>query len=247
MDYYGPATYGDRIAHVYDENHASLFSPEVTDPMIDVLAELAANGTVLELGVGTGRIALPLSARDFRVHGIDASEAMVARLREKDGGKDIVTTIEDFAEFEMDTEFSLIFVVFNTIFALLSQEDQVACFQCVADHLAEDGVFVIEAFVPDQTRFVRGHNVDVGALDTDHVNIDVTNHDPVTQVVTTQRMHFTDDGVEMYPVRLRYVWPSELDLMARLAGLRLRDRWGGWDRRPFAATSTNHVSVYEQA
>jgi SAM-dependent methyltransferase len=247
MHSYGPATYGDRIARVYDETHASLFSPEVTGPMVEVLAGLAADGTALELGIGTGRIALPLAARGVAVHGIDASEAMVARLREKDGGADIPVTIGDLAEFELDTEFSLIFVIFNTIFALLTQEDQVACFQRVADHLAEDGSFVVEAFVPDQTRFVRGHNVDVGAVDTDNVKIDVTSHDPVAQVATTQRIHFTDDGVEMYPVQLRYAWPSELDLMARLAGLTLRDRWGGWARQPFTAASTNHVSVYERA
>jgi len=244
MDSYGPATYGDRIAHVYDENHTSLFLPEVTGPMVDVLAGLAANGVALELGIGTGRIALPLAATGVPVHGIDASEAMVDRLREKDGGADIPVTVGDFAEFELDTEFSLIFVIFNTIFALLTQEDQVACFQRVADHLAEDGLFVVEAFVPDQTRFVRGQNVELGTVDTDNVKIDVTSHDPVAQVATTQHIHFTDDGIEMYPVQLRYSWPSELDLMARLAGLTLRDRWGGWDRQPFTAASTNHVSVY---
>lgn len=247
MDNYGPATYGDCIASVYDENHTSLFAPDVTGLMVDVLAGLAAGGTALELGIGTGRIGLPLAATGVPVQGIDASEAMVARLREKDGGADIPVTIGDFAEFELDTEFSLIFVIFNTIFALLTQEDQIACFQRVADHLAEDGVFVIEAFVPDQTRFVRDNNVDVGTVDTDEVRIDVTNHDPVAQVATTQHIHFTDDGVEMYPVQLRYAWPSELDLMARLAGLTLRDRWGGWDRQPFTAASTNHVSVYELA
>ena len=245
MDNYGPATYGDRIASVYDENHTSLFGPDVTSPMVDVLAALAADGTALELGIG--RIALPLAATGVPVQGIDASEAMVERLRDKDGGADIPVTIGDFAEFDLDTEFSLIFVIFNTIFALLTQDDQVACFQRVADHLTQDGVFVIEAFVPDQTRFVRGNNVDVGTLDVDEVRIDVTNHDPVAQVATTQNIHFTDDGVEMYPVQLRYAWPSELDLMARLAGFTLRDRWGGWDRQPFTAASTNHVSVYELA
>ena len=247
MEHYGPATYGDRIAHVYDENHASLFSPDVTGPMVDVLAGLAADGTALELGIGTGRIALPLAAKGVLVHGIDASEAMVARLREKDGGADIPVTIGDFAEFELDIEFSLIFVIFNTIFGVLSQEDQVACFQRVADHLAEDGAFVVEAFVPDQTRFVRGQNVEVGKVGADEADIHVTRHDPVTQNVSGQDIYFTDDGVELYPVQLRYAWPSELDLMARLAGLTLRDRWGGWDRQPFTAASTNHVSVYERA
>jgi SAM-dependent methyltransferase len=190
---------------------------------------------------------LPLAARGVPVHGIDASEAMVGRLREKDGGGDIPATIGDFARFELDTEFSLIFVIFNTIFAVLTQEDQVECFQSVADHLAEDGVFVVEAFVPDQTRFVRGQNVEVGDVDTDQADIHISRHDSVSQKVSGQDIYFTDDGVEMYPVQLRYVWPSELDLMARLAGLTLRDRWSGWDRRPFTAKSTNHVSVYERA
>jgi SAM-dependent methyltransferase len=220
---YEPATYGDRIAAVYD----AWVVPAVeqsTEPAVAFLAELAGAGPALELGIGTGRIALPLAERGVRVQGIDASEAMVARLREKPGGEALPVAIGDFADVPVEGEFSLIYVVFNTFFALLTQEDQVRCFGSVARTLVPNGAFVIEAFVPDPTLFDRNH--------------------PVTQRVTTQHVVIGKEGMMMLPVQLRYAWPSELDLMARLAGLRPSARYGGWRREPFTASSPSHVSVF---
>jgi SAM-dependent methyltransferase len=246
MEGYGPSTHGDRIAGTYDETHAALFDAEHVTPSVDLLAELALGGRALELGIDTGRIALPLAAKGVPIQGIDASEAMVAMLRAKEGGGDIPMSIGDFAEFVLDTEFSLIFVVFNTFFALLTQDAQVRCIQSAGDHIGEDGVFVIEAFVPDLSRFARGQYVEATAVETDEARQDITRHDPVSQLATTQHVYLTEGGIKMYPVQVRYAWPSELDLMARLAGLRLRDRWSDWRRSPFTNTSTGHISVYEK-
>lgn len=244
MTEYGTSTYGDRIADIYDELYAGLAD---VGPVVATLADLAHGGRALELGIGTGRVALPLTARGVEVHGIDASEAMVARLRAKKGGESIPVTKGDFADVAVDGTFSLIFVVFNTFFALPSQEEQVRCFRNVAGHLAEDGVFVIEAFVPDLARFVRGQNTQTSGVETDRVKIDVARHDPLHQQIASQHIFITDSGIQMYPVQLRYAWPSELDLMAQLAGLRLRSRWEDWRRAPLTASSANHVSVYGRA
>ena len=246
MSEYGPATYGDRIAEVYDDYHAALGDPEHVTPAVDALAKLAGGGRALELGIGTGRVALPLAACGVDVHGIDASEAMVARLRAKEGGQDIPVTIGDFADVAVEGLFSLVFVVFNPFFAVLTQTDQVKCFRNVAKRLTEDGVFVIDAFVPDLSRFVRGQTTDTGEITPDSVNLEVSRHHPVDQRVTAQHIYITESGIRMYPVQLRYAWPSELDLMARLAGMRLRDRWGDWRGSAFTASSTGHVSVYER-
>ena len=243
MTDYDAATYGDRIADVYDDWYVPRFD---TTAVVDTLADLARGGHVLELGIGTGRIALPLAERGVEVHGVDASEAMVARLRAKPGGADIPVTIGDFAELEVDGTFSLIFIAFNTLFGLLSQDDQVTCFCNVAVHLAEDGLFAIEAFVPDVARFDRGQRTQATLVEPDQVMIDVSQHDPVGQLVRSQHVVIGEAGVKLYPVYIRYAWPSELDLMARLAGLRLRHRWGSWDREPFTAASSQHVSVYER-
>ncbi len=240
MKDYVAATCGDRIADIYDELHARLD----TQATVSALAGLAGGGRALELGIGTGRIALPLAALGVEVHGIDASQAMVAKLRQKEGGDRIPVTIGDFADVGVEGAFSLIFVVFNTFFGLTSQEDQVGCFRNVAGHLTDDGVFVIEASVPDMTRFVRGQNTQVSQVDTDHVRLDVSLHDPINQRVTSQHVHITESGIKMYPTHIRYAWPSELDLMAQLAGLRLRERWADWDRSPFTANSGKHISVY---
>jgi SAM-dependent methyltransferase len=241
MTEYRPETYGDRIAPVYDEMYGGMFEIE---PVVERLAELARTGPALELGIGTGRIALPLTARGVPVHGIDASEAMVERLREKSGGADIPVAMGDFADVAVDGRFSLVYVVFNTFFALLTQEEQVRCFGNVAKRLAPGGVFLIEAFVPDMTRFVRGQNTQSSRVEMNRVSIDVSQLDPVNQHVTSQHIYITAQGIRMYPVQIRYAWPSELDLMARLAGLRLHHRWGGWRQEPFTAESTKHVSVY---
>jgi SAM-dependent methyltransferase len=237
---YDASTYGDRLADVYDEWYAGL-DP---GPAAATLAELAGGGPALELAIGTGRVALPLAARGVEVHGIDASEAMVARLREKPGGERIPVTMGDFADVGVEGRFALIYVVFNTFFALLSQADQARCFANVADHLADGGVFVIEAFVPDLARFNRGQRVDATRVETDLVMLNVSLHDPVEQRVSSQHILLGPDGVRLQPVAIRYAFPAELDLMARLAGLGLRERWSGWEREPFTAASGQHVSVY---
>ena len=197
------------------------------------------------MGIGTGRVALPLAACGVEVRGIDASHAMVAKLRAKPGGAAIPVTIGDFAAFQADGTFNLIFVVFNTFFGLVTQEAQVQCFRHVAAHLRPGGVFLIEAFVPDPGRFTRGQSVSVTRIDPDLVSLDVARHDPLAQRVDSQHLVFTESGTRLYPVQLRYAWPSELDLMARLAGLRLRLRWSDWAGAPFTSASTGHISLYE--
>ncbi len=238
---YDEATYGERIADVYD---TLTEVPTDTAEAVALLAELAGGGRVLELGIGTGRLALPLRARSIRVEGIDASPAMVEKLRGKPGGREIPVTLGNFANLTVDGRFSLIFVAFNTFFGLLTQEDQLRCFAGVAAHLEPGGAFVIEAFVPDLTRFDRGQRLEAMNVEMELVRIDAARHDPVAQQIVAQHVVLTEAGTRFYPVRLRYAWPSELDLMARLAGLRLEDRWGGWLKQPFSAAAGKHVSVY---
>jgi SAM-dependent methyltransferase len=237
---YDASTYGDRYAEVYDD----WFGGDGAD-VAATLAELAGAGPALELGIGTGRIALPLAERGIEVHGIDASEAMVAKLREKLGGERIRVTMGDFADVGVDGTYALVFVVFNTIFALRTQDDQLRCFANVRERLAQDGVFAIEAFVPDLTRFDRGQRFAVTGVDSDSVRIEAARHDPVAQTVHSQTTELREGGARFHPIRLRYAWPSELDLMARLAGLRLRERWGGWRKEPFTEESGKHVSLYD--
>ena len=240
---YSASTYGDRIAGVYDE----FYRPANVSERVDVLAELAAGGRALELGIGTGTYALPLAARGVAVHGIEASRAMVDRLRAKEGGEVMPVTIGDFADVEVEGIFSLDFVINNTFLMLTSQEEQIRCFENVASHLHESGVFLVHTFVPDVSRFDEGQHLRASLPNLASVRLDVSIHDAVNQVVDFRHLHLTEDGIRMYPGRLRYVWPSELDLMARLAGLRLRERWGDWQRAPFTSQSGSHVSVYERA
>ena len=242
MTDYGPATYGDRIAEIYDQFHPGA---EDATAQLRALAALAGRGGALELGIGTGRVALPLVEQGVAVHGIDASEAMIDKLRAKPGGDAIPVTIGDFAEIPVQGTFALIFAVFNTFFGLTTQEDQVRCFQRVAGRLTDGGVFLIEVFVPDPARFTRGQSVGVSNLDADGVTLDVARHDPLHQQVHSQHLVLSESGTRIYPVQLRYAWPSELDLMARLAGLRLRERWSDWTGAPFTAASTSHISLYE--
>jgi SAM-dependent methyltransferase len=242
MDQYDTSTYGERIADVYDQVYHGY-----EDAAIALLRDLAHGGRVLELGIGTGRVALPLAALGVEVHGIDASEPMVAKLRDKPGGAGIPVSIGDFADVPVSGEFSLIFVVLNTFTALSSQEEQVRCFRNVAQHLTANGVFVVEAFVPDLTRFTRDQYTVASVVNTDRVGLDVARHDPVRQIVVHQHIEITEQGIRLYPVQLRYFWPTELDLMAQLAGMRLHSRWGGWQREPFTALSAKHVSIYERA
>ncbi len=240
VEEYTSATYGDRIAGVYDDIYRTT---DVTD-CVNTLSELASGGRALELGIGTGRIAIPLTASGVEVHGIDSSEAMAAQLRAKEGGADIPVSIEDFADLDVDGTFTLIFVVANTFFGLTSQEDQVRCFENVASRLDERGVFLIEAFVPSVYAFAEGNNVTARPLDLDSVKLDVAVHDRMNQIVDIRTLRLSKEGIETYPVRLRYVWPSEMDLMARLAGLRLLERWADWRHSPFTSESRSHVSLY---
>lgn len=244
MEGYRADTYGERIADVYDAWHVM---KDGTDHAVELLAGLAGDGPALELAIGTGRVALPLAARGVPVHGIDASRAMIAKLRRKPGGRDIAVTVGDFADVAVDGQFRLVYVVFNTFFALLTQDEQVRCFRGVAARLSPDGVFVIEAFVPDVARFVRGQCSNIARVGLDEVLFDVSQHDPVAQQIDSQHLLLRAGGIQLRPVRLRYAWPAELDLMAQLAGLRLRERWGGWCREPFTAASGSHVSVYAPA
>jgi len=242
MKDYEPATYGERIADDYDRLHAHM------DPAaaVEMLTELARGGRVLELGVGTGRIALPLAARGVAVSGVDASPAMIERLRAKPGGDAIAVHAGDFADVLAPGPFAVIFVAFNTFFALDSQDAQVRCFENAAERLAPGGLFAIEAFVPDVARFDRGQTLRTMSVRPDVVMLEATQHDRNRQHLDAQLIALGATGTRLYPVQLRYAWPSELDLMARLAGLRLRDRWSGWDKQPFGASSAQHVSIYER-
>ncbi len=245
MERYGAETYGERIAAVYDDR------PEVVRQVVgvDLLARLAGPGPVLELGVGTGRVALPLAARGLEVHGIDASRAMVRRMHAKPGGDAIAVAIGDMADLPTPGgPYSLVFVVFNTFFAILSQSEQVRCFENVARAMVPGGRFLIEAFVPDLSRFDRGQRTSTTHLSVDEVAIDATMYDATEQRVDGQHLVLRDgEPVRMLPVSLRFAWPSELDLMARLAGLELESRRGGWHDEPFTSASATHVSVYRKA
>lgn len=243
MNDYDASTYGDGIADVYD----AWYPGGDPGPIVDRLEALSGDGPVLELGIGTGRIAIPLAAAGVTVHGIDASEAMVEKLRAKPGAAGIGVTVSDFADFQVEDRFSLVFVVFNTFFGILTQDDQVRGFQCVADHLAPSGRFLLECFVPDLGRFDRGQRLAVAAIEEGGIRIEAAMYDPVRQLVRAQVVAMMESGSRFYPLQVRYCWPSELDLMARLAGLELEHRWGGWNEEPFTAESGTHVSVYRKA
>ena len=235
----------EETARRYDESSADMFEPAVVDPVVDFLAGLAGDGAALELGIGTGRIALPLSRRGVRVHGIDLSEAMVARLRAKPGAEPIGVTIGDFATTTVDGRFSVAYLVFNTIQNLTSQDEQVACFQNVAAHLEPGGCFVIETGVPNLRRLPPGETVRAFAVTPTYLGFD--EFDVAAQGLISHHYTLADGTFELNSVPFRYVWPSELDLMARIAGMRLRERWSGWQREPFTSDSTKHVSVWEKA
>jgi SAM-dependent methyltransferase len=236
--------FGERVAARYDESSADLFEPAVVDPVVEFLAGLAGRGAALELGIGTGRIALPLARRGIRVYGIDSSEAMVARLRAKPGAEQIGVTIGDFATTAVEGRFSVAYLVFNTIMNLTSQEEQAACFQNVAAHLAPGGCFVIEVMVPALQRLPPGETVRAFTLTATRLGFD--EYDVASQGLVSHHYSVVDGRLEVASMPFRYVWPSELDLMARLAGMTLRERWSGWKREPFTSDSTGHVSVWEK-
>jgi SAM-dependent methyltransferase len=242
MDSYKPVmSFGDDTAENYDE--LSRRGDEVAT--VAFLEQLARGGPALELAIGTGRIALPLAAQGVQVDGIDFSPSMIARLRAKPGGTQIAVTLGNFADVAVPGTYRLIYVVFNTLFNLLTQDEQVRCFENVAAHLTEDGVFVIEGGVP--TEFCRLRNnqyVDLEALAVDNVRLDVAQYDPVTQLLEETHVTLSSRGTQLNPIVTRYIWPSELDLMARIAGLRLKERWASWSREPLTSTSSNCISVY---
>jgi SAM-dependent methyltransferase len=236
--------FGEPVAAMYDETSDKMFDPAVVDPTVDFLAELAGDGRALELGIGTGRIALPLAARGVEVHGIELSRAMAARLRAKPGGEGIRVTIGDVATAKVDGTFRLAYLVFNTIMNLTTQAAQVACFRNVAAHLEPGGRFVIEVGVPDLQRLPPGERFVVFDGSETHWGID--EYDVVNQGLISHHFQVIDGRVEKTSGPFRYVWPAELDLMAELAGMRLRERWAGWKRTPFTSNSRQHVSVWEK-
>jgi SAM-dependent methyltransferase len=234
-------SFDEEAAEVYDE----MDRREDTMETVAFLEQVAGGGPALELAIGTGRVALPLAARGIRVDGIDLSPAMVARLRAKPGGDQLAVTMGDFAEVRVQGTYRLIYLVYNTLFNLLTQDDQVRCFENVATHLTDDGSFVVEAYVPTYVTSLRGDQyVDAEAIEVDRVTLDVGRLDPVKQLYYESHVVLSREGVRLFPIVNRYAWPSELDLMARIAGLRLKERRGGWNREPFTAASTSHVSVY---
>jgi SAM-dependent methyltransferase len=237
--------FGEEVAARYDDDEDEMFQPAAVDPVVDFLADVAGDGAALELGIGTGRIALPLAQRGVRVHGIDLSESMVARLREKPGGEEIGVTIGDFATTRVEGTFSLAYLVFNTIENLTTQDEQVACFQNTAGHLRPGGCFVIEVEVPALQRLPPSETFRVFHVSGTHVGID--EFDVANQGLVSHHYNKSADGsFRESSGPFRYVWPSELDLMARIAGMTLRERWGGWKREPFTSESTKHVSVWEK-
>lgn len=235
--------FDEHVAARYDEP-GEAFTPEVVDPIVDFLLRLAIGGSALELGIGTGRIALPLARRGVRVHGIDLSNAMVARLRAKPGAEAIGVTIGDFATTTVDGSFSLAFLVANTIMNLTTQDAQVACFRNVAAHLEPGGCFVVEVMVPELQRLPPGETVRPFLVRETRWGFD--EYEVATQGLTSHHLEIVDGRAERLSIPFRYVWPAELDLMARLAGLTLRERWGGWKGEPFTDDSRTHVSVWEK-
>jgi SAM-dependent methyltransferase len=242
MDGYDASTWGERRADVYDE---AVAKPE-SEPTLSALVELARGGRVLELGVGTGRLAVPLAQSGLEVVGVDASSSMLERLAVNAAGLGVTGVLGDFADVDVAGTFSLAFVAFNTFFLLSSQDAQRRCFRNVAARLSPDGVFAIEVFIAYDV-MSKFESLAVHEVSTDHVLLNVLRHDPSEQLVNMQEIRITEEGVKLYPSVFRYSWPSELDLLAELEGLRLRDRWENWEREPYGPRSRTHVSVYELA
>jgi len=239
-DYRPDMSFDEQVSRSYDRG---LRGDE--DAAVAFLRELAGDGRALELAVGTGRIALPLQAAGVEIDGIDLSQPMLDRLREKPGGDTVGVTLGDIADVPVEGRYRLVYIVFNSLFNLLTQDDQVRCFENVAAHIDDDGVFVVEAFTPGYLHRLRDHQYgDAEQVRVDKVGFDVARHDPTLQRLEKNHVSLTAGAIRLNPVVLRYAWPSELDLMARIAGLRLRERHGGWERRPFTAESRLHVSVW---
>ena len=238
---YDPSAYGRDVAGDYDALYGAI--PD-TDEAVACLTELAGPGPLLELGIGTGRLALPLAAGGLDVHGVEASEEMVGELRRKPGGADIPVHVASFDDYALEQRFSLVVLALHTIYGLPTQERQVHCFEVAARHLRADGAFVIEASVLDVGAFRAGQAVRPRFTSPGRVELQVHRYDPVSQHLEWTNVHLSNAGVRLNSGTNLYASPHELDLMARIAGLRLRERWGGWSREPFTAESSRHVSVY---
>jgi SAM-dependent methyltransferase len=236
--------FGERVAARYDESLSEMFEPAAVEPVVEFIAGLAGDGAALELGIGTGRIALPLSARGVPVHGIDLSEAMVARLREKPGADAVGVTIGDFATTAVDGTFTVVYLVFNTIMNLTTQDEQVACFRNVATHLAPGGCFVVEVQLPDLQRLPHGETIRPFTVTPTRLGFD--EYDIAAQGLISHHYSVRNGEFGVWSIPFRYVWPAELDLMARLAGMRPRGRWSDWDRAPFTSESAKLVGVWEK-
>ncbi|MFE2614957.1 class I SAM-dependent methyltransferase [Micromonospora chalcea] len=236
-----PGLFGRLWASTYD-------GPGNPDPApaVDFLAPLADGGPVLELAVGTGRVALPLAARGLTVEGVEASPEMVAHLRAKPGGADLPVTIGDMADVPVTGPYRLVFLVFNTLFNLVSEERQAACFRNVARVLAPGGAFVIETFVPDPADFDRDEQIQVREVTEDSATIRLHRYDRAAQTFVRQTVTFDASGVHLKPFAMRYAWPEQVDELAERAGLRLTERYADWDRSPFDADSRSHISVYRR-
>lgn len=239
--------FNEEVAADYDASTAGLSAPKVLDPTVDFLAELAAGRPVLEFGIGTGRVALPLCQRGVAVHGIDLSASMVEQLKAKPGADAIEVTIGDFAKTQVEGRFGLVYLVFNTIMNLTTQDEQVDCFCNAAAHLDPGGCFVIEVVVPDLRRLPPGESTRVFARAPGYIGFD--EYTDLTAAQISYSHHWVADGkkVSVFSAPFRFVWPSELDLMARMAGMTLRERWSSWSREPFTGESTSHISVWERA
>lgn len=234
-----PGLFGRLWAANYDRTD----NPDPT-PAVEFLAPLAGDGRVLELAIGTGRVALPLAARGVPVDGVEASPEMVAKLRAKPGGDDIAVTIGDMADVPVAGPYTLVFLVFNTLFNLVREERQADCFRNVARVLAPGGAFVIETFVPDPADAERDQQVQVRSVTENSAEIRLHQYDPAAQTFVRQTITFDRDGVHLKPFAMRYAWPEQIDELAERAGLRLAERWADWDRSPFGPESRSHISVY---
>ncbi|MEM7459688.1 MAG: class I SAM-dependent methyltransferase [Pseudomonadota bacterium] len=242
MKEFGPSTFGDLNADEYDALH----NPGTTDDCVNLIADLAGHGDVLELAIGTGRVALPLVQQGLKISGFDASPQMLDILKHKPGGSDIPAWLADMASFDLEQEFDFAFLVFNTLYNLTTQDEQVRCFQQVAKHLRPGGKFLVEAFMPNRETFENNQAVRTKHVDYDKVWLEAVQHDPVAQTLNYQRIRISQNGTELKPLPMRYVWPAELDLMARLAGLSSVAHWGGWHKQPLNRDSAFYVALYER-
>jgi SAM-dependent methyltransferase len=242
LDKYKPEmSFEENTAESYDK--ASIRGDEIAT--VEFLEQFAQGGRVLELAIGTGRIALPLAEKGIRVDGIDFSPSMIAKLRSKPGGEKLSITLGNFADVAVPDTYDLIYIVFNTLFNLLTQDEQVRCFENVAVHLSEKGVFVIEGGIPTEFCQLRNNQyVDLENIEVNKVHLDIARYNPVTQLLEETHVTISNTCTQLSPIVTRFIWPSELDLMARIAGLRLKERWANWKREPITALSRNCISVY---